>query len=341
MMESFESDITKSLGGRNGITPHFDSLVREGVLFSNMFAAGTRTDKGLVAILSGYPAQSANPIIGFSNKVEKLPTMSKKLSQYGYNSIFVYGGNKQFSNMNSLITTGGFGNVIDVQNFDNSLKTFKWGVHDEYVLSKSLEEINKSKSPFFAFIMTLSNHEPFAVVRNKKFDKEGVNAPYYSAAHYADSCLGVFISEAKKQTWWNNTLIVLVADHATVQPGNKTPENLNRYKIPMLWLGGALNTQGKVVVKYCSQMDIATTILMQLGKCDSSFIYSKNILNKNNKGYALFSYHEGFGIVSNSYCQIYDNQMKKYLVNKGTFQGNDSLIGKAFWQIVSEDFLNK
>ena len=159
-----------------------------------MFAAGTRTDKGLVAILSGYPAQSANPIIGFSNKVEKLPTMSKKLSQYGYNSIFVYGGNKQFSNMNSLITTGGFGNVIDVQNFDNSLKTFKWGVHDEYVLSKSLEEINKSKSPFFAFIMTLSNHEPFAVVRNKKFDKEGVNAPYYSAAHYADSCLGVFIS---------------------------------------------------------------------------------------------------------------------------------------------------
>lgn len=341
MMESFGADITYSLGNKKGVTPQFDSLVREGIFFSNMLAAGTRTDKGLVAILSGYPAQSNNPIIGFSSKVEKLPTISKKLTHYGYNSIFVYGGNKQFSNMNSLITTGEFNTVIDESNFDKSLHTFKWGVHDEHVLKKGIDAMQQSKTPFFTYIMTLSNHEPYAVAPYKQFDTAGIEAPFYSAAHYADKCLGNFIAQAKKQAWWNNTLIILVADHATVKPGNKSPDNLNRYRIPMLWLGGALQKSNMVVDKYCSQMDIATTLLNQIDKNDNSFIYSKDIFNANYMGYALFSYHEGFGFKSKSIFQVFDTKSMKYLIHNGTYTGSDSLIGKAYWQIASEDFIAK
>jgi phosphoglycerol transferase MdoB-like AlkP superfamily enzyme len=341
LMESFESDITKTLGGRDGITPHFDSLTHEGILFSNMIASGTRTDKGFVSVLSGYPAQSVNPIIKFTRKIEKLPTISKELSNYGYNSIFVYGGNKQFTNMNSLIMAGGFADVTDVSDFNTSLRTFKWGVHDEYVFDRSIERINESKKPFFTFIMSLSNHEPFEVPTKKQFKGDNDEKLFYNSSFYADSCLGLFIAKAKKQPWWNNTLIVLVADHASIIPGNKGNESIARYRIPMLWLGGALRVTDTIVKKYCSQTDIVKTVLHQMGKPDSAFLYSKNIFNSKNKGYALFCYNDGFGLISDSYCQIFDNTTSKYLIDKGTFHGKDSLIGKAFWQVVNDDFVKK
>lgn len=342
LMESFESDLTKTLGGRNGITPNFDSLTHEGVLFSNMIASGTRTDKGFVSVLCGYPAQSVNPIIKFTRKIEKLPTISKQLARENYSTLFVYGGNKQFTNMNSLIMAGGFSDVTDMTDFDKSLHTFKWGVHDEYVYSRSIEKMNAGKKPFFCFVMSLSNHEPFDVPTKKQFKEvQGDEAKFYNSAFYADSCLAVFIRNAKKQKWWKNTLIVLVADHASIAPGNKTNENINRYRIPMLWLGGALRMRDTIITKYCSQMDIAKTIMHQLKLNDSLFVFSKNILNKYNKGNALFCYNDGFGLISDLYFQLYDNQTKRYVVNKGNLQGKDTLIGKAFWQVVNDDFVRK
>jgi len=342
LMESFESDITKTLGGRNGITPNFDSLTHEGVLFSNMIASGTRTDKGFVSVLCGYPAQSVNPIIKFTRKIEKLPTISKQLSLQKYSTFFVYGGNKQFTNMNSLIMAGGFSDVTDMTDFDKSLHTFKWGVHDEYVFKRSIEKMNVAKIPFYCFVMSLSNHEPFEVPSKKQFKEvQGDEAKFFNSAFYADSCLGVFIRNVKKQAWWNNTLIVLVADHASIAPGNKTNENINRYRIPMLWLGGALRSRDTIITKYCSQMDIAKTIMHQLKLNDSLFVYSKNILNKYNKGNALFCYNDGFGLISDSYFQLYDNQTKRYVVNKGNLHGKDTLIGKATWQVINDDFVKK
>ena len=341
LMESFESDITETLGGRKGITPRFDSLTHEGILFSNMIASGTRTDKGFVSVLSGYPAQSVNPIIKFTRKIEKLPTISKELSDRGYNLMFVYGGNKQFTNMNSLITVGGFQDVTDMNDFKSEFHTFKWGVHDSYVFERSIEKMNQSRKPFCTFIMTLSNHEPFEVPTNNKFPGENDDSHFFTSAYYADSCLGAFVDMAKKQTWWNNTLIIFVADHAAIYPCNKSYENIKRYRIPMLWLGGALKVKDTIVSKYCSQMDIPSTILHQMDVSCTKFSFSQNIFNVKNKGSALFCYNDGFGLISDSFFQIYDNSLRKYSVYKGSFQNDDSLIGKAFWQIVNEDFVQK
>jgi phosphoglycerol transferase MdoB-like AlkP superfamily enzyme len=187
----------------------------------------------------------------------------------------------------------------------------------------------------------LSNHEPFEVPSKKQFTGDNDEKLFYNSSFYADSCLGVFIANAKKQAWWKNTLIVLVADHASIIPGNKGNTEINRYRIPMLWLGGALRAKDTIISKYCSQMDIVKTVLHQMGKQDSAFVYSKNIFNSKNKGYALFCYNDGFGLISDSYCQIFDNTTMKYAMNKGAFTGNDSLIGKAFWQVVNEDFVKK
>ncbi len=341
MMEGFESQITHSLGEYNNVTPCFDSLVHEGILFSNMYASGTRTDKGLVSILSGFPAQSVNPIIKFTRKIEKLPTLSKLLVNEGYSSLFIYGGNKQFTNMNSLIVAGGFEKVTDVADFDNSLRTFKWGVHDEYVYNTFSSQISRTKQPFIAYMITLSNHEPFDVPTKKEFKSENSDLLYLHAARYADSCLGHFIRNAQKQIWWKNTLVILVADHATIYPGNKPYTQLNRYQIPMLWLGGALMKKDTIVSNYCSQTDIPRTVLKQCGKDDKTFTYSRNILNRNNNGYALFCYNDGFGIISQSFCQIYDNTTNRYSTYKGHFNGIDSLIGKALWQQVNNDFVKK
>lgn len=339
MLEGVGSDITSTLGTYTGITPQFDSLCNEGILFTNVYAAGTRTDKGVTAMLSGYPAQSQKPIMGFSNKVEKLPTISKILFERGYNTMFLYGGNKQFCNMNTLITTGAFKQVYDIQNFDNSLRTFKWGVHDEFVFQKSFETIQLSSEPFFAFIMTLSHHEPFTVPTNGKFNEHGELAPIFTAAHYADSCLGNFIGQAKQQAWWNNTLIVLIADHANTKPGKKTHADIERYHIPMLWIGGAIK-KPMVVNKTCSQIDVPATVLNQLNISSADFEFSKNIFDSTYSGYALFAHHDGFGLATQSYYQIWDSKLKKYIAHTNT-AGNDSLFCKAYWQITIEDFLSK
>lgn len=341
MLESFESDITKTLGRYENVTPRFDSLVHEGVLFSNMYASSIRTDKGLISVLCGYPAQAVNPIIKFSNKLEKLPYISKMFFQKGYNTSFFYGGDKNFTNMNSLLVTGGFKNIYDIESFDQSLRTWKWGVHDEYVYSLAYSHLNTIKQPFFTYILTMSNHEPFEPPMKHKFKGNDDDTKFLNSSYYSDSCLGDFIAKAKKQAWWDNTLIVLIADHATIHPGNKTSFDIIRYQIPMLWLGGALRVKDTVVTKYCGQVDVPKTIMRQLGLPDSAFSFSNDILGKRAYGFAEFCYADGFGIVSKDFTQIYDFTSKRYFVHSGTFPHNDSLLGKAYWQVMNEDFVKK
>lgn len=339
MMEGFGADLSSIFSSHQGLTPCFDSLARTGVLFTNVHAASTRTDKGVVGMLSGYPAQPHMPIMNYSNKHEKIATLSGTLHERGYNTYFFYGGNKHFANMNSYLTHAKFSYIFDLQDFPQKLNTFKWGVHDEFVFDKAVTELSQATQPFFSYIMTLSHHEPFTPPTNRKFtDKPENISKIFTAAHYADSCIGNFIYKAQQEPWWDNTVIIFIADHANTQPDDKTHADITRYKIPMLWLGGAV-ASADIITKTCSQIDLPATLLSQLRINYADFTYSNDILDTAYSGHALFVYNDGFGVATENYYQIWDYKAHNYIANTNNTQ--DTLFAKALYQITFQDFLDK
>jgi len=341
MMESFSAHITDCLGHRKNITPRFDSLVSEGILFQNMTAASYRTDKGLVAILCGYPAQPLNSIIKFPEKTQNLSFLSKELSNIGYQTFFVYGGDKNFSNINSLLLNGGIRHIIDEPFYDGKIDRTKWGVADEFLMSKGLELLDTCHEPFFSLMVTQSSHEPYEFPGKHRFAGNADSTEYFNSAFYADSCLGGFIEKAREKPWWNNTLVIIVADHCSRLPDNFQNTDPRRYHIPMLWIGGALKQKNIRINTRCNQTDIARTLLIQMGKDRPAFRFSRNIFDMQEKHYGFFVFYDGFGFVTDSTQQVFNNETRSFVPVNGNPPPGDSLWGKALWQVANEDFLKK
>ena len=335
ILESFSAKVIGTLGGKPNITPNINALSKEGLLFTNFFASGDRSDKGLIAILCGYPAQPITSIIVYSHKTESLPKFSQDLQSFGYNTSFYYGGDLNFANMKSYLVESKFNNIISMTDFPKSTYNSKWGTHDHIVFNKLYKDINASKEPFFKAYFTLSSHEPFEVPRIVIPGTDNASK-LMNAIHYTDSCVGNFIDKAKTQPWWNNTLVILVADHGHPDPGHSPNHVPAKFRIPMLWLGGALKVHG-TIKKYASQTDIPSTLLHQLGKSSDRYIFSKDIFSKT-PGFAYYSFNNGFGFMTDSSKIVFDSGFSKLLIGSG-LNANGSLIkGKAFLQNLYIDF---
>lgn len=340
MVESFTAKLISSLGGINGVTPRFNKLVHDGILFKNFYSNGVRSDKGLVAILSGYPSQPVNSIMKFPNKTESLPYLSGDLLRNGYHTAYYYGGNIDFVSMRSYVYNAKFENIISMTDFPSSSYNSKWGVHDHIVFNRLLGDIDKIKPPFFYYFFTLSSHEPFdvpmkTVIRGNDLDHKFMNSVYYT-----DSCLGNFIDSAQKKTWWKNTLIIITADHGALMP-NYTPNyEPIRFHIPMLWIGGAVAVKDTVINAIGSQIDIAMTILNQLNiKPIQPFRYSKDLLSESGKKFAFFVFDNGFGFITDTCKLSYDYNQKRIKIFEGVGKESILKMGKAYLQVAYDDFI--
>ncbi len=340
ILESFSSKIIEVLGGKKGITPQFNDLIQKGILFKNFYATGDRTDKGMVGILSGYPAQPIYSIIKFPKKTAGLPNITKELKNLGYITSFYYGGSIDFANMRSYLVTSGFDKIISKVDFAPSANNSKWGVHDHILLARFEQDLNSFKAPFFSVVMTLSSHKPFEVPMETVIQGKNEESLFLNACYYTDKSVGAFISKAQKEEWWDNTLIILIADHGHRLPGNSPVYSLNKFKIPMLWLGGALTKKDTVITKFGSQHDIPATLLRQMG-IHTDYPFSKNLLGASSKSFAYYSYNNGFGFLSDSLRLVFDNVYKKYIVKEGVRSEMDIKLGKAFQQVLMEDFIHR
>ncbi|HEY5825634.1 MAG TPA: sulfatase-like hydrolase/transferase, partial [Cyclobacteriaceae bacterium] len=148
ILESFTSKIIEPLGGQAGVTPNINQLVKEGVLFDHFYSSGDRTDKGIVSILSSYPAQPKTSIIKYPKKTQFLSFLPATIAKSGYHTSFVYGGDVGFANMESYLTLSGFGHITEDDDFDSELNNSKWGVHDHFVFNRLLQESDSAKAPF-------------------------------------------------------------------------------------------------------------------------------------------------------------------------------------------------
>jgi len=338
VLESYSSGLIEPLGGAAGVTPRFNALVKEGILFDNFYSSGDRTDKGIVSVLNGYPSQPVTSIVKEPKKTQTLPYLNKVFKGLGYRTEFTYGYNINYANFSSYLMHGDFDHVTHSMDFPQELNTSKWGVHDEYVFKKFSEELDNVTAPFFKIMMTQSSHEPFDVPMETAIQGEDEIHRFMNSAYYTDKCFGEFIDRAKASTWWANTLIVVTADHGHIYPNNPGVSNPGKFKIPMLWLGGALATSDTTIHTLGGHPDIANTILRQLDKYDGDFVFSNDMLSKSYKPFAVFVYNNGFGIVKNGGVIVYDNIANRIIQEKGSLSAEDLEEGKAYMQKLYWDF---
>jgi phosphoglycerol transferase MdoB-like AlkP superfamily enzyme len=346
IIESFTTDLTKTLGNEEGITPYFDTLINKGVLFSQIYSPGNRTDKGLIATLAGFPTLGTGSIVKWPEKMQKLPAISRSLFKAGYKTSFFYGGESEFDNYKAFILSHDYQKLVDKNNFKGDEMKSRWGKFDEVVFARQLSDLNEEKQPFFSTLLTLTNHEPFELPGTPKFGRADNIAKFKSTAYYTDSCIGTFLSNAKKQAWYKNTLFVFVADHGHLLPKNAYEISYpQRYRIPLLFYGDVIKDefQGRKFNNVGSQTDLAATLLSQLNVPSQDFVWSKNLLNPYSKPFAFFSWDNGMGFIDNRQCVTFDNVGKMILYNsdgKNTTQTSETLDhAKAYLQNVYRQFI--
>lgn len=345
ILESYTSDVVESFGGEKNVSPFIHKYASSGLKFSNIYASGDRTDKGMIAILSAFPTQAVRTIIQQPDKFEKLPAIPKILKSNGYTTAFYYGGESEFANFKSYLISTQFEKIIDKNDFNSNQMNSKWGAHDGFLFDKALEDMRQLKEPFMSTILTLSSHEPFEVPIPNKFNGDDLPSKFRKAANYTDLCFGEFMAKAEKENWYKNSLFVVVADH-----GHRLPKEYDnaydyrKFRIPLFFYGDVINDKynKKTIDKIGSQTDIASTLLSQININDSSFHWSSNLLDNSNAGFAFYSYDNGIGWVDNQNIINVDNVRKEII-----FQKSDSLntiqkkkTAQAYMQSVFKTYLS-
>ena len=338
--ESFTAKSVASLGGKTGITPAFEKLSKEGLLFTQMYASGDRSDKGLIAALSGFPAQPTASIITIPTKASKLPTLSQQLKKEGYHTAFYYGGETDFANIKSYLYHSQYDRIISKPDFQPDEWSSKWGAHDHVVYNRILGDLAQAKAPFFTTFFTLSSHEPFDVPMPTAIAGDDEESLFLNSLHYADASLGQFIEQAKKQPWWGNTLVIILADHGHRLPVLST-DKVTDFHIPMLWLGGALKAKPQLITQMSSQIDLPATLLHQLDLNAANFYWSRDIFTHPNRAFAYFAFNNGFGLVQPDRHLIFDNIGRRLVSSQGTISDQDIRLGQAYEELSYEDYLRK
>jgi phosphoglycerol transferase MdoB-like AlkP superfamily enzyme len=340
IMETFTAKLVEVLGGAPGVTPNFNRLSDEGVLFRHMYANGTRTDRGLLAVISGFPAVEPLSVLKYPEKTTKLAFLSRDLIKRNYDPTFYYGGDVNFANMKSYLMNGGFNHIYSEKDFSyyHGYRS-NWGVPDNVVYDKIVEDVRQQKKPGFYVMLTLSNHEPFNIPVEPHFKGLGFKNKFYSSGYFADSCLGDFIGNMKKSGQWNNSLIILVADHGTPFPEYNQYHEPAKYVIPMLWLGGALK-KDTVVSTYCAQSDIAITLLHQLGIETNEYVLGKDILSQSAGSCTFYSFKDGMAMMSDSVKFGVDFTTNRLLFSSGPVTDKEINYTKALQQFVYSYYLS-
>lgn len=293
ILEGFGSTVLEADEAGEAIAPNLQRLKEEGVYFSNLYANSFRTDRGQVSILSGFPAQTRISLMKLSPKCIHLPSIARSMAREGYRTHFTYGGDINFTNQSSYMYATGWEELYWQNGMSFDAPTSKWGYDDRVVGEAFAEEVirfSEQETPFLAGWLTLSSHEPFEVPF-AKFDDKVANAMAFT-----DDCIGRVIDRLKASPAWENLLVVFVADHGMPSFRKGTWSETEIHRIPMIWVGGAVKSPA-VVDAIGSQIDIAATLLAQMGIDHSDFEYSKNMLDPSLPKFGYYTYNEGLVMI--------------------------------------------
>lgn len=331
ILESFSSHLLGSLGGSHPIAINLDSIAKEGVLFTNFYANGFRTDRALPAILSAYPSQPTTSIMKYVTKTDKLPSIPRTLKSNGYRLAYYYGGDINFTNMNAYLVSSGFETIVCDKDFPVGERLSKWGVHDHIVFERCLNDASRDthKVPTLRVIQTSSSHEPFDVPYSYCNDKRA------NAFAYTDNCLGNFITGLKSRDLWDNSLVIIVPDHYGAYPQDLN-NPIEKHRIPLVLTGGVISAPQQIKT-IASQVDIAATLLYQLEIPYDEFVFSKNILNPTSPHYAFFVDNGQVGMVTEKSQVVYNCDGDMIIHQSGENIEYTLKLGKAYLQKLYDD----
>ncbi len=278
-IESFSASFMGTFGNPQGLTPELDRLATEGLLFTRVYATGTRTVRGLEALTLSVPPTPGHSIVKRPDNAG-LFSLGAVLAGHGYEPIYLYGGYGYFDNMNAFFGGNGY-TVIDRTTLRPEQIHFEniWGVADEDLFDLALRELDARHTAgrrFFAHVMTTSNHRPFTYPEGR------IDIPSHSGREggvkYTDYAIGRFIAQARTRPWFGNTLFVLVADH-THQGRGKQDLPLEAYHIPLIFLAPGHIAPGRIET-LASQIDVGPTLLGMLGIGYTSRFFGHDILRE-------------------------------------------------------------
>ncbi len=260
LQESLGADFVGSLGGRD-LTPNIDKLSLDGIWFENLYATGTRSVRGIEAVVTGFPPTPLRSVVKLGGSQNNFFTIAQLLAKQGYETSFIYGGEAHFDNMKRFFRNNGFEHIIEQKDYVNPVFKGSWGVSDEDLYQKAHQEfsrLSEAGKPFFSLVFTSSNHSPFEFPEGRVALVEQPKNTVANAIKYADYALGQYIDKAKHSNYWDNTVFLIIADHSDRVYGREWVP-VNKFHIPGLILGKGIKPES--VTRLVSQIDMLPTLL--------------------------------------------------------------------------------
>jgi phosphoglycerol transferase MdoB-like AlkP superfamily enzyme len=298
--ESLGSEFWGCLGANPSLTPEMDRLANEeGLLFTNLYACGNRTVRGMEGVLSSFPPLPGDSIVK-RDRSDNVETLARVLKRDGYSTLFLYGGRGIFDGMRSYSVRNGYDRFIEQKHFEHPTFTTIWGVCDEDLFARSIEEfraLSQAGKPFFATLLTVSNHKPFTYPKGRIAEDPDAQRRDH-AVKYTDFALGQFFRAAKKEAFWTNTVFAVIADHGARVYGQQTIP-IRSYEIPMIVAGPAVVPKPESIGALGCSLDAGPTLLGLIGRPYETLFFGQDLLKctpKNSR--VLLQHNRDIGLLS-------------------------------------------
>jgi phosphoglycerol transferase MdoB-like AlkP superfamily enzyme len=260
--ESLGAEFVGALGGRP-LTPNLDALAKQGWWFTHLYATGTRSVRGLEALITGFTPTPAPSVVKLGKSQRDFFSIARVLRSAGYDTSFIYGGEGQFDNMRRFFMNNGFDRVLDEDDYSKPVFHGSWGVSDEDLFARAHEEFAKPRErPFFSLVFTTTNHSPYEYPGGRIEPYDAEPHTVNNAVKYADHALGEFFERARVSSYWNDTVFLVVADHNSRVLGAELVP-VEHFHIPALVLGEGI--EPAVYEPVASQIDLPVTLLSLIG----------------------------------------------------------------------------
>lgn len=298
LQESLGAQFVGALGGLP-LTPNIDALSKEGWAFEQLYATGTRSVRGIEAVLTGFTPTPAQAVVKLGKSQTHFFTIADLLKQRGYDTSFIYGGESHFDNMRSFFLGNGFRHIVEQKDFENPVFEGSWGASDEDLMAKADETfraLSKQGKPFFSLVFSSSNHDPFEFPDDRIALYEQPKQTRNNAAKYADYAVGEFFRKARQSDYWKDTLFLVIADHDS-RVGGASLVPIPRFHIPGVIVGeGIKPRQDERIV---SQIDMAPTLLSLMGISADYPMLGKDLTRMPDDwpGRAIMQYDKNFALM--------------------------------------------
>lgn len=301
LQESLGATFVASLGG-TPVTPNLEKLKEQGIWFEQLYATGTRSVRGIEAVVTGFQPTPADSTVKLSKSQKNFFTIATLLEKQGYSTEFIYGGESHFDNMRGFFLANGFNDVVDQKDYKNPAFIGSWGVSDEDLLNKTHEQLmahHASGKPFFTLAFSSSNHAPFEFPDGRIQLYEQPKSTDNNAVKYADYAIGEFFKKAQKSPYWQDTVFLIVADH-DIRVRGEALVPVEHFHIPGLILGADIKPQR--FTGLASQLDLPVTILSLMGIQGQHPMTGRDLssIPANSPGRAMMQYNDNYGWMEES-----------------------------------------